>query len=255
MSTDRNNGSLYTRKENGIAHIEFGHPASNSFVLELLERLGGEFDKLATDPEVSAIVLRSEGDRAFCAGASFDELLAITNLEEGKLFFGGFAQVINAMRLCPKPVIGRVQGKAVGGGVGLVAACDYVHASVDAAIRLSELSLGIGPFVIAPALERKIGKAALAELSLYPTQWRNAYWAMEKGLYAKVYDSLSELDRELDLHLEKLATYEKQALSQMKKILWEGTDHWDRLLGERAEISGKLALMPQTKKALENLKK
>src|SRR5690606_22976946 len=151
--------------------------------------------------------------------------------------------------------IGRVQGKAVGGGVGLAAACDYVHASVDAAIRLSEISLGIGPFVIAPALERKMGKAALAELSLCPDQWKNAYWALEKGLYAKVYDSHRELDRELDLHLGKLATYGKEALSQMKKILWEGTDHWDRLLAERAAISGELALLPQTRKTLENLKK
>jgi len=255
MATTRNNGSLYTRTEQGIAHVEFGHPASNSFVLELLERLADTFDTLAQDPAVSVIVLRSEGDRAFCAGASFDELLAISDLEGGKIFFGGFARVINAMRQCPKPIIGRVQGKAVGGGVGLAAACDYVHASVDAAIRLSEISLGIGPFVIAPALERKMGKAALAELSLCPDQWKNAYWALEKGLYAKVYDSHRELDRELDLHLGKLATYGKEALSQMKKILWEGTDHWDRLLAERAAISGELALLPQTRKTLENLKK
>lgn len=255
MTTDRTNGSLYTRRDNGVAHVEFGHPASNSFVLELLDRLADTLAQLATDPQIALIVLRSEGDRAFCGGASLEELLALSDLQGGKNFFGGFARVINAMRQCPQPIIGRVQGKAVGGGVGLVAACDYVHASVDAAIRLSELSLGIGPFVIAPALERKMGKAALGELALYPTQWMNAYWAKEKGLYAKVYDSQRELDRELDIHLQQLASYEKSALSAMKKVLWEDTGHWAQLLGERAELSAKLALLPQTKTALEKLKK
>jgi Enoyl-CoA hydratase/carnithine racemase len=255
MSTDRVNGSLYTKIENRIATLEFGHPASNSFVSELLDRLTKEFGKLAVNSEVSIIVLKSEGDRAFCAGASFDELVSISNLEEGKQFFSGFANVINAMRNCPKPIIGRVQGKTVGGGVGLVAACDYVHATVEAAIKLSEISIGIGPFVIAPAVERKMGKAALAELSLYPTEWKNAYWAKEKGLFAKVYDSISEMDKELDIHLQKLATYNHEALSQMKKVLWEGTEHWDKLLLERAEASGKLALSPNTKEALEKFKK
>lgn len=255
MTTDRTNGSLYTKIANGIATVEFGHPASNSFVSELLARLAKEFHKLAINSEVSVIVLKSEGERAFCAGASFDELVAISNLEEGKLFFSGFASVINAMRKCPKPIIGRVQGKTVGGGVGLASACDYVHATVEAAIKLSEISIGIGPFVIAPAVERKMGKAALAELSLYPTEWKNAYWAKEKGLYAKVYDSIPEMDKELDIHLQKLATYNPEALAEMKKVLWEGTEHWDQLLLERAEASGKMALSPNTKQALEKFKK
>ncbi|MDF0714914.1 enoyl-CoA hydratase/isomerase family protein [Muricauda sp. 334s03] len=255
MTTDRTNGSLYTRIENRIATVEFGHPASNSFVSELLARLAKEFDKLGENDEVSVIVLKSEGERAFCAGASFDELVAVSNVEEGKQFFSGFAHVINAMRKCPKPIIGRVQGKTVGGGVGLASACDYVHATVDAAIKLSEISIGIGPFVIAPAVERKMGKTALAELTLYPTEWKNAYWAKEQGLYAKVYDSISEMDKELDIHLQKLATYNPEALAEMKKVLWEGTEHWDDLLLERAEASGKLALSPNTKKALEKFKK
>ncbi|NKI31360.1 enoyl-CoA hydratase/isomerase family protein [Croceivirga thetidis] len=255
MATSRTNGSLYTQIENGIAHVEFGHPASNSFVSELLGRLANEFDKLALDDSVSVIVLKSEGERAFCAGASFDELVAVSNLDEGKAFFSGFANVINAMRKCPKPIIGRIQGKTVGGGVGLASACDYVHATVDAAIKLSEIAIGIGPFVIAPAVEQKIGKAALAELSLYPTEWKNAYWAKEKGLYAKVYDSIAEMDKELDIHLEKLATYNPEALANMKKVLWEGTEHWDTLLTERAELSGKLALSEATKAALEKFKK
>ncbi|KQC30718.1 enoyl-CoA hydratase/isomerase family protein [Flagellimonas eckloniae] len=255
MSTDRINGSLYTKIENQIATVEFGHPASNSFVSELLERLANEFHKLSEDKVVSIIILKSEGDRAFCAGASFDELVAISNQQEGKAFFSGFANVINAMRTCSKPIIGRVQGKAVGGGVGLASACDYVYAAEAASIKLSEISIGIAPLVIAPAVERKIGKAALAELSFAPSEWKNAYWAKEKGLFSKVFASISDLDKELEFHAQKLASNNTEALSVMKRVLWEGTEHWDKLLLERAEQSGKLALSPNTKKALEKFKK
>lgn len=255
MSTDRASGSLYTKIENRIATIEFGHPASNSFVSELLERLTKELDRLSKSDEVSIILLKSEGERAFCAGASFDELVAISNLEEGKAFFSGFANVINAMRICTKPIIGRIQGKAVGGGVGLASACDYVYATEAASIKLSEISIGIAPLVIAPAVERKIGKSGLAELSLAPTEWKNAYWAKEKGLFSKVFDSISEMDKELEFHMQKLASYNPVALAKMKRALWEGTEHWNKLLLDRAEQSGKLALSSATKAALEKFKK
>ena len=181
MTTSRKNGSLYTKIENRIATVEFGHPASNSFVSELLDRLTRSFQELSMNDRVSVIVLQSEGERAFCAGASFDELVAISTLDQGKAFFSGFARVINAMRSCPKPIIGRVQGKAVGGGVGLVSACDYVHATVDAAIKLSEISIGIAPLVIAPAVERRVGKAAVSELSFYPTEWKMPTGPKKKG--------------------------------------------------------------------------
>ncbi|MEZ4809740.1 MAG: enoyl-CoA hydratase/isomerase family protein [Allomuricauda sp.] len=255
MPTDRPNGSLYTKIENRVATVEFGHPASNSFVSELLERLADEFHKLSENKDVSIIVLRSEGEHAFCAGASFDELVAISNLEEGKAFFGGFANVINAMRVCGKPIVGRVQGKAVGGGVGLAAACDYVYATEAASIKLSEISIGIAPLVIAPAVERKMGKAGLSELALDPTEWKNAYWAKEKGLFSKVFDSIAEMDKEMEFHVQKLASYNPEALTEMKRVLWEGTDHWDKLLLARAEASGTLALSPNTKAALEKFKK
>lgn len=255
MGTTRKNGSLYTSISNQIATIEFGHPASNSFVLELLERLAAEFQKLGNNDAVNCILLRSEGERAFCAGASFDELVAVSSLAEGKTFFSGFAKVINAMRKCPKPIVGRIQGKAVGGGVGLVAACDYVYATEAASIKLSEISIGIAPLVIAPAVERKAGKSALAELALNPTEWKNAYWAKEKGLFTKVFDSLSEMDIALEFHLQKLAAFNPMALQALKKALWEGTAHWETLLLERAEQSGKLALSKTTKVALEKFKK
>lgn len=254
MGTDRNNGSLYTRINNKVATLEFGHPASNSFVVDLLGRLTAELHELSENDEVSVIILKSEGDRAFCAGASFDELVAVSNLEEGTLFFSGFANVINAMRNCKKVIIGRVQGKTVGGGVGLAAACDYVFASVNASIRLSELAIGIAPLVIAPAVERKIGKAALSELSLAPTEWKTAYWAQEKGLFAKVFDSTNELDKELDFFSQKLASYNPEALEEWKKVLWEGSEHWGKLLVERAAISGKLVLSDATKEALSKFR-
>ena len=255
MTTTRSNGSLYTKIENNIATLEFGHPASNSFPSELLERLAKEFEALSTNDEVAIIILKSEGNRVFCAGASFDELVAITNLDEGKKFFSGFANVINAMRKCSKLIIGRVQGKAVGGGVGLAASCDYVLATEHAAIKLSEFTVGIGPFVIAPAVKRKIGVGGLAELTLDATEWKNAYWAKQKGLYAKVYENTEELDKEIEFFAEKLASYNLEALNEMKKVLWEGTHNWDSLLIERAEISGKLVLSDITKKALKKFSK
>ena len=255
MTTTRPNGSLYTSINNHIATVEFGHPASNSFPSELLDRLTKSLIELSENDDAHIIVLKSEGDRAFCAGASFDELIAISNLSEGKQFFSGFANVINAMRTCSKLIIGRVQGKAVGGGVGLISACDYALATESAAIKLSELTIGIGPFVIAPAVERKMGKAALSELTLAATEWKNAYWAKDKGLYTKVFETIDELDKELDFFSNQLASYNPEALKKMKETLWEGTKHWDGLLIERAEISGQLVLSDFTKNALKKFKK
>ena len=255
MTTSRENGSLYTNIVNGVATVEFGHPASNSFPGVLLERLQKEFGKLSEDNEVHLIILKSEGEKAFCAGASFDELLAVENMQQGEQFFSGFANVINAMRSCKKLIIGRIHGKTVGGGVGLAAACDYCFATEQAAVKLSELSIGIGPFVIAPAIERKMGVAALAELTLAAHEWKNAYWAKEKGLYARVFEDTSEMDKELQFFSEKLAAYNPAALYEMKKVLWEGTSNWENLLQERAAISGELVLSDFTKQALNKFKK
>lgn len=254
-TTTRPNGSLYTKIENRIATVEFGHPASNSFPGELLQRLTDEFNMLSNNAEVSLIILKSEGDGAFCAGASFDELLAVNTLEQGSVFFSGFANVLNAMRKCSKLIVGRIHGKAVGGGVGLAAACDYALATVNSSVKLSEFTIGIGPFVIAPAVERKMGKAALSEMTLAAHEWKNAYWAQEKGLYAKVFEDIKELDKELDIFTQKLSGYNPEALADMKKVLWEGSENWDTLLSERAKISGRLVLSDFTKNALEQFKK
>ena len=255
MTTTRQNGSLYTNIQNNVATIEFGHPASNSFPGALLERLTKELISIGNKDEVSIIILKSEGEKAFCAGASFEELVAISNLEEGKQFFSGFASVINAMRTCGKLIIGRVQGKAVGGGVGLAAACDYVLATENAAVKLSELTIGIGPFVIEPAVSRKIGISGTAALTLDATNWKNAYWAKEKGLYAQVFENLHELDKEVENLSQKLASYNPIALAEMKKVLWKGTEDWTNLLAERAAVSGALVLSEFTKKALLKFQK
>ena len=248
-------GSLYTYIENNIATIEFGHSASNSFPSELLNRLTTSLNELSINEDVHIIVLRSEGEKTFCAGASFDELVSISNLNEGKKFFLGFANVINAIRSNSKMVIGRIQGKVVGGGVGLAAACDYCLATEQASIKLSEFTIGIGPFVIEPAVRRKIGLAAFSELTLDASSWQNAYWAKEKGLYAKVFESIRELDEEVNILAGKLSGYNSEALKAMKKTLWEGTDHWNVLLENKAEISGNLVLSEFTKSALEKFKK
>lgn len=251
----QSNGSLYTHIENKIATIEFSHEASNSFPSELLQRLTNELNKISENKEVSVIILKSGGEKAFCAGASFDELLQIDDLEKGEKFFSGFANVINAMRKCNQLIIGRIQGKTVGGGVGLAAACDYAFATEAASIKLSELTIGIGPFVIAPAVERKMGTAALAELTIAGHEWQNAYWAKERGLYAKVYETIADMDKEVDFLAQKLASYNPEALADMKRVLWEDFSNWDSLLYERAAISGKLVLSEFTKNALSQFKK
>ena len=249
------NGSLYTHIQGAIATVEFYHPASNSMPSELLERLAKAFMELSKNDLVSVIILKSEKEGAFCAGASFDELIAISTIEEGKQFFEGFANVINAMRTCSKIIIGRIQGKAVGGGVGLAAACDYCMATESASIKLSELTIGIGPFVIEPVVVRKMGVAAFSELTLDATSWQTAYWAKEKGLYARVFQTIEELNKEVNFFAEKLTNYNSDALDELKKALWKGTENWDKLLVERAEVSGRLVLSDSTKRALQKFKK
>ena len=248
------NGSLYTHIQNKIATVEFFHLASNSLPGELLERMQTTFEALSTNDEVHVIVLKSEKDKTFCAGASFDELLAVSNEVEGKAFFMGFANLINAMRKCTKPIIGRIQGKLVGGGVGLAAACDYCFATEKASVKLSELTIGIAPFVIAPAVIRKIGQAAFNELSLDAKHWQNAYWAKAKGLFAQVFETTKDMDREIMFFSENLASYNPEALQALKKVFWEGTEHWDSLLEERAEMSGRLVLSDYAKTALNTFK-
>ena len=240
--------------ENNIATIEFYSPASNSLNSEQLKELADTISSCKENESISVIHLKSGGERAFCAGASFNELIAIDNLEDGEAFFMGFANVINAMRTCNKIIVTSIQGKTVGGGVGIAAASDYVIATEVALIKLSELTIGIGPFVIEPAVSKKIGVSNMTALSLDATEWKSATWAQEKGLFNKVVASMEELKEESLQFIQKLASYNPKALLEMKKVIWMGTDHWDTLLNERAKISGKLVLSQETKKALAKYK-
>ena len=249
-----NTGRLYTHIQNGVATVEFFHRAGNSLPSDLLNRLVEAFKELSANSDVRVIILKSDGEGTFCAGASLVELSTIINFEEGREFFMGFADVINAMRTCSKLIIGRIQGKAVGGGIGLIAACDYCFATIQASIKLSELTVGIGPFVIAPVLERKIGVAALSELSLGARSWKNAYWAKEKGLYADVFDSAEKMDKEIDILTLDLSKYNPEALEELKKVFWKHSGNWDILLEQQAGISGKLVLSRYTKEALDKFK-
>lgn len=247
------NGYIKTDIQHHIARVTFAHPAHNSLPTPLLQKLEATFRQLDKQEDVRVIVLQSGGDRTFCAGASFDELLAIKNGEKGQQFFMGFANVLNAMRTCSKLIIGKVQGKAVGGGVGLAAATDYCLATQYAAIRLSELAIGIGPFVIEPAVSRKIGRSATAELSI-GTAWKAAQWALQKGLYAEVFEDGQQLEAAVQDLAERLANSNPDAASALKTIFWQGTDHWAKLLPQRAAISGQLVLSDFTKKALAEFK-
>lgn len=247
-------GHISVQISSGVATLTFTHPASNSFPSYLLQQLAETFQNLSQDPNVNCILLQSEG-KTFCAGASFEELLAVDNLTKGTQFFSGFASVINAMRTCSKLIVGKVQGKAVGGGVGLACACDFVMATPQAEVKLSELGIGIGPFVIEPVVSRKIGKQAMTAMTLQPSTWFSAEWAEKHGLFNKIVGTVKELDEETFAFAEKLAQYNPEALSELKRIFWEGTEHWDELLFTRAAISGKLVLSDFTKNALSNFKK
>lgn len=247
-------GNVQATTAKGITTINFFHPQSNSLPGELLRTLAAEITKAGNDSETKVIVLKSEGEKAFCAGASFDELVSIKDIETGKKFFSGFASVINAMRKAPKFIIARVQGKAVGGGVGIACAADYAFAVDSASVKLSELAVGIGPFVVGPAVERKIGKSAFSQLSINATEWQTAQWAKEKGLYSELFSTVAEMDSAIATLAEKLSASNPEAIKLLKKITWEGTENWDSLLVERAEMSGKLVLSDFTRKAIEKFK-
>jgi len=240
--------------EHGIATIEFYHPSSNALPAAILRDLARTINDIGIDAGVRVIILRSAGDKAFCAGASFDELTAISTESEGKAFFSGFAHVINAMRKCHKLIIGRVQGKAVGGGVGLISACDYTIAQEGASVKLSELAVGIGPFVVGPAVERKMGRSAFSLLAIDATEWRSAEWAKRHGLYSELHGSMGDMDDAIDSLADRLAHSSPDAMWELKKIFWQGTEHWDTLLSDRAAISGRLVLSEFTRNAINAFK-
>lgn len=241
--------------QHGLCSIEFFHPQSNSLPGALLQELAAAIRDAGKNTDCRLILLRSQGQKAFCAGASFDELSQLKNEQEGLQFFSGFSEVINTMRTCGKIIVGRIHGKCVGGGVGLAAAVDYALATEEAAVKLSELAVGIGPFVVGPAVERKIGLSAFSQLALDATGWRSANWAHERGLFAELYADTIGLDEGINRLVTQLLNSSQEALRALKTVFWNGTDHWDQLLMERAAISGKLILSEASRKAIESFKK
>jgi methylglutaconyl-CoA hydratase len=242
-------GRVQSEVRDGIATVRFAHPKSNSLPGRLLAQLADAISAAGSAADARVIVLRSEGEGPFCAGASFDEFKAIQSAEQGRRFFSGFARVVLAIMRAPKFVVTRVQGKTAGGGIGIVAASDYALATEAAALRLSELAVGIGPFVVGPVIERKIGLAAFSALAV-DADWRSASWARERGLYAEVLPEIPELDARVAQLADKLAGYNPEAMRRMKEIFWRDTEEWETLLAERAGISGELVLSDFTRKAI-----
>jgi len=243
-----------TNTENAITTIEFFHPAHNSLPGDILAKLAQEITDTGKDENTKVIILKSGGERTFCAGASFKELIAIDDEKTGKKFFMGFANVINAMRKCPKFIIGRVQGKTVGGGVGVASATDYCFATKFASIKLSELNIGIGPFVVGPAVERKLGVSGMSQIAINANEFYSPEWAKDNGLFAEVYDSTEAMDEAVQKFAENLCTYNPEAMKHMKEMMWSNCDNWDELLAERAKISGRLVLSEFTKETLKRFK-
>lgn len=254
MIKEINNGHVSSEFHKGITTIEFYHPQGNALPGKLLDELAVSVHAASNDADTKVIVLRSQGDGAFCSGAFLEELKNVTNLDQSKKFFMGFANLINDMRKCPKFIIGRVQGKCVGGGVGVAAAADYAIATDAADIKLSELSLGIGPFVIGAAIERKIGAGAFSHLAIDATKWRNADWAKRKGLYAEVHTTVENMDESIKHLADTLSHYSSDAMRELKKMFWRGCENWDELLYYRASISAQLILSPDAQSALERFK-
>jgi methylglutaconyl-CoA hydratase len=248
-------GHIKAERHNGVMTIEFFHPQSNSLPGAMLEAITHEIHAAGNDHETKVIVLQSGGEKAFCAGASFNELLAIENAQQGLEFFSGFAHLINEMRKSPKFIIVRIQGKCVGGGVGIAAAADYAIAVEGADVKLSELAIGIGPFVVGPAVERKIGLSAFSSLAIDATMWRDAEWARRRGLYAELHGTTTGMDESIARLSNQLAHSNPEAMTQLKQCMWKGTEHWDQLLSERAAMSGRLVLSAFTRTAIQKFGK
>lgn len=254
MADEKINGYVKVEHVNGIATIEFFHPQSNSLPGKLLNELAQVIQTEGLNEATKVIILRSAGEKIFCAGASFDELAAITTEEDGLQFFSGFAQVINAMRKAPKFIIARIHGKCIGGGVGLAASADYAIATEGADIKLSELAVGIGPFVVGPPVERKLGLSAFSQLTVDATMWRSSDWARRKGLYAELHTEIAGMDDSIARLSTTLSNSSPEAMHEIKKILWKGAEHWDELLLERAAISGRLILSNYSKSFIASFK-
>ncbi len=254
MSRSTKEGNVHCNIQGNIATLEFEHPAGNSCTLEMLQQMAFEIKNLEHQESLRLIVLQSSGSKTFCAGANLSQVCSLQTTEEATTFFSGFAHLINALKNSSKLIVGRVQGIAVGGGLGLIAACDLVFATREASLRLSELNLGIAPLVIAPVLIHKMGVSAFSSLSTDPTHWKKSAWGFQHGLFHKSFDSLHALDEGLDTYKKSMENANTQAIAYLKESIWEGTAHWEKALVEKAAKTAELALSEFTQKQLEKYK-
>ena len=242
-------GYVRSQVEEGVATITFFHPKGNSLPGRLLAELAAAVTDAGRNADARVIVLRSDGYGPFCAGASFAELQAISDAESGKKFFMGFVNLIIAMIRAPKFIVTRVHGKVVGGGVGIVSASDFAIAANSASLRLSELAVGLGPFIVGLPIQKKIGLGPFSAMAV-DADWRDAEWGHRHGLYAELHDDVASLDAALDSRVKTLASSNPEAMAQLKKVFWEGTDGWSAELDARAGMSGTLVLSDFTSKAV-----
>lgn len=244
--------TVHTQIENSIAKIQFYNPASNACDPSMLAQMVHAFNTLSANSQVKVILLSSKGNKAFCAGASITHLSELKDMKAATDFFSGFGRLILSMKNCNKIIVTSVQGKAVGGGVGIIAASDYVIATENSGLRLSELMIGIGPLVIAPAVIRKVGVAHFSQLSLKPSTWKDAKWGAAHGLFNELVTDGDSLENVTVDYCNSLASYSAQALSALKSVLWQGTEHWEELLYENAAKTATLSL---SEDAQESFKK
>ena len=246
-------GEVHVEITEGIGTVRFGHPKGNSLPGALLERLADAISGVGRDDAARVIVVKSIGSGPFCAGASFDELVRIADVEEGERFFSGFSRVILAMIRAPKLVLVRVHGRTAGGGVGIAAAGDYTLAVREASCKLSELAVGIGPFVVGPVIEHRIGRGPFAAMAI-DADWRDAEWCERHGLYARVFEDVGALDAGVDALARTLASSNPAAMSALKRVFWDGTSSWEEMLRVRARMSGELVLSDHTRAAIAKFK-
>lgn len=242
-------GTVQASVADGVGTVEFSHPKGNSLPAKLLDDLAGAITKLGNDAAARVIVLRSAGTGAFCAGASFDEFVTLADAEAGKRFFSGFSRVVLAMVRAPKFVLTRVHGRAAGGALGVIAASDYSIALRTASVKLSELQVGIGPFVVGVVIERKLGLAPFQSLAVH-ADWHDADWCERHGLYSALVDDEAALDVAVEAHAKRLASSNPDAMAEMKRIFWHDIGDWEERMNERAAMSGRMVFSNFTHAAL-----
>lgn len=203
---------------NGVAQVHMNRPdVFNAFDEKMIEELRQAFLLLGQDPKVRVIVLSGEG-KHFSAGADLKWMQRASsaspewNLQDARLF----ADMLSVLHECPKPTIARIQGAALGGGVGLACACDFAYASTPSTFAVSEAKFGILPAVIGPYLTNAVGKRQAGRLALTATRI-GAGEAMSLGLVHGVCEP-DGLDSTINHTIAELLQCGPQAQAEIKQL-------------------------------------